>query len=133
MTGSWDVAFTSDIIRTHLEGCDAIVTFDGHGVSGHSNHISCFSAVKRISSDTDVECYALQSFSRAFKYSGWLTFVFDRLLLNPKCDIIYILSPLDVMNHVFGAMQQHKSQLVWFRYLYLAFSRYIIINTLRRI
>lgn len=27
-------------------------------------------------------------------------------------------------------MGEHKSQLLWFRYLYLIFSRYIMINTL---
>lgn len=29
------------------------------------------------------------------------------------------------------AMAQHKSQMVWFRRLYIRFSRYMIINTLR--
>lgn len=31
------------------------------------------------------------------------------------------------------AMKRHKSQMVWFRYLYVAFSRYMVINTLRKI
>ena len=31
------------------------------------------------------------------------------------------------------AMKQHKSQMVWFRYLYIMFSRYMVINTLRKI
>lgn len=31
------------------------------------------------------------------------------------------------------AMRQHKSQLLWFRRLYIHFSRYMIINSLREI
>lgn len=34
---------------------------------------------------------------------------------------------------VVRAMKKHNSQMVWFRYLYVMFSRYMVINTLRRI
>lgn len=33
---------------------------------------------------------------------------------------------------LYKAMTQHKSQFVWFRRLYLVFSRYQLINTLQR-
>jgi N-acetylglucosaminylphosphatidylinositol deacetylase len=32
-----------------------------------------------------------------------------------------------------SAMYEHKSQLVWFRHLYLVFSRYMVVNELKRI
>lgn len=32
-----------------------------------------------------------------------------------------------------NAMQAHKTQMIWFRRLYIDFSRYMIINTLREI
>jgi hypothetical protein len=40
---------------------------------------------------------------------------------------------LQVVNNVYGAMQQHKSQLKWFRLLYLLFSKYVIVNKVERI
>ena len=33
----------------------------------------------------------------------------------------------------FNAMKKHKSQLVWYRYLHIFFSRYIYINKLRKL
>lgn len=30
-------------------------------------------------------------------------------------------------------MRQHKSQMLWFRQLYITFSRYMVINTLREV
>lgn len=38
-----------------------------------------------------------------------------------------------VASQVWAAMRKgHASQMLWFRYLYLAFSRYLLVNTLRR-
>lgn len=37
------------------------------------------------------------------------------------------------VNIVRRAMRQHKSQMLWFRKLYIIFSRYMVINTLREV
>lgn len=37
------------------------------------------------------------------------------------------------VNIVRRAMCQHKSQMLWFRKLYIIFSRYMVINTLREV
>lgn len=37
------------------------------------------------------------------------------------------------VNIVRNAMRQHKSQMVWFRKLYIIFSRYMVMNTLREV
>lgn len=42
----------------------------------------------------------------------------------------YIL-PWDSRALIHKAMKQHRSQLLWFRRLYMLFSRYMLINTLQ--
>lgn len=37
------------------------------------------------------------------------------------------------MRQIQVAMRQHRSQMVWFRWLYIYFSRYMLINSLREI
>lgn len=49
-------------------------------------------------------------------------FVFDRCILTWR-----------EANEVRFAMRQHKSQMSWFRWLYVYFSRYMYINSLREI
>lgn len=59
------------------------------------------------------------------KYVGALDLFTSHLTSTFLC----LGSPLPVWR----AMRRHRSQLVWFRYLYMLFSRYVTINTLRRI
>lgn len=130
MTIDWNTEDVADIIEKHVKTKEVILTFDSYGVSGHTNHKACYQAVKELSKK--FECYQLQSCSLLVKYLGWLTVIFERLLYSKTSDI-YLLSPLQVINNVYGAMQQHQSQLKWFRLLYLAFSKYVIVNKVERI
>lgn len=56
----------------------------------------------------------------------------DALISSFHSTFLYVSSPLLYIT-AWRAMWAHRSQLVWFRYLYMLFSRYVLINTLKRI
>ncbi|KAF9580643.1 N-acetylglucosaminyl-phosphatidylinositol de-N-acetylase, partial [Lunasporangiospora selenospora] len=47
-------------------------------------------------------------------------------------ELLFVSSPSGIVQAK-GAMQKHESQMVWFRKLYVIFSRYMSINELRRV
>eukprot|EP00834_Sanchytrium_tribonematis_P002571 NODE_82_length_22625_cov_0.476516.p12 type:complete len:189 gc:universal NODE_82_length_22625_cov_0.476516:12714-12148(-) len=100
-----------------------IYSFDGYGVSGHINHISIYEALK--SSNTPF--YALESVPLYRKYIG----IYDLLFAAFSSNLI-ISSPKQAFTG-YQAMLQHQSQLLWFRYLYLLFSRFIWIATFKKV
>ncbi|TYI31161.1 hypothetical protein ES332_A05G434100v1 [Gossypium tomentosum] len=113
-----------------------IITFDSYGVSGHCNHGDVHYGVRKFlhdSSPGNIEAWELVSINIMRKYSG----LFDIWMSN-----------LDVMQHPSGvmhcllnehplksfqAMAEHSSQWVWFRKLFVSFSSYTYVNTLRKI
>lgn len=90
-----------------------VYTFDEYGVSGHMNHIAIYDALKA----SNIRFHALESVSLWRKYIG----VWDMLL---AADSVVTTSVAG-----YRAMLCHWSQLVWFRWLYLLFSRYMWVNT----
>ena len=93
---------------------DFVVTFDDWGISGHPNHRS----LGRMKLDSKV--LHLHSTNVLSKYN-------ILSILFPRSDSLVFLSP---PWFAFRAMQHHRSQMLWFRYLYLLFSRYTILNEL---
>jgi N-acetylglucosaminylphosphatidylinositol deacetylase len=71
-----------------------------------------------------VKLYRLESISLIRKYIGILD------LFYPKRQEIQLISPPFSYLSTHKAMRQHTSQLVWFRWLYVTFSRYMFINDL---
>ena len=102
------------------------------GVSGHPNHIACFHALQYLYTNgllpTDVQVFVLETVSLLRKYSS----IFDFFLSSVRSTFLNIASPKDVFS-IYSAMREHRSQLVWFRYLYLVFSRYIFMGSCKRI
>lgn len=128
----WDPNLVASIIEGTVRNDETIVTFDNYGISGHTNHKACHLAVQLLAKRTERSCYQLSS-SRIFvKYLGWTSLLFERLTFDETTEV-FMISPLQVINNVYGAMQQHKSQLTWFRVLYLIFSKFVFLNTLTRI
>jgi N-acetylglucosaminylphosphatidylinositol deacetylase len=130
----WEIEKLSRIILHYIEkiDCNLAITFDSGGISGHSNHISCFHALQYLYTNgllpTDLQVFVLETVTILRKYSSLIDLIpsfFRSTFLN-------ISSPMDALA-IYSAMREHRSQLVWFRYLYMAFSRYIFINTLKRI
>jgi N-acetylglucosaminylphosphatidylinositol deacetylase len=105
-----------------------VVTFDDRGVSGHPNHIATgkgtIHAVTAYSKTADIViyCVKLDTTNCLRKFSGPLDIILSLCLSdmvvvsrNPMC--------------AYRAMKAHRSQMVWFRYLFIIFSRYTYVNT----
>eukprot|EP01102_Stenamoeba_stenopodia_P001850 TRINITY_DN11673_c0_g1_i1.p1 TRINITY_DN11673_c0_g1~~TRINITY_DN11673_c0_g1_i1.p1 ORF type:complete len:289 (-),score=45.65 TRINITY_DN11673_c0_g1_i1:54-920(-) len=115
-----------------------LITFDEKGVSSHPNHCSAYQAVKLVLDRSKIKDrlvgYALITHSLARKYSGlldaWiLTPLQERRIANNKRLLFYTPQ----LSAAREAMVAHRSQLVWFRHLFIAFSTYTFVNILRPI
>ncbi|KAF2432408.1 phosphatidylinositol glycan class L [Tothia fuscella] len=129
---------------------DAIVTFDAGGVSSHPNHYSCyFGAVQFIKTlmsrhsgwECPVALYTLTSISMWRKYLFVLDAPFTILAcIGRRKEISAMPSPLLFVSGLGGyraawqaMVTAHKSQMVWFRWLYITFGRYMVMNDLRKV
>ncbi|KAK6192837.1 hypothetical protein SNE40_004238 [Patella caerulea] len=134
----WD----NDLVcKEILDACtkivpDIIITFDDYGVSGHQNHISLFHAIRTIVKNrvwknklpTIPVVYSLDSISLWRKYISILDLLVT-LLIHRKLYISSLKQALLTQKAMFA----HRSQLMWFRRLYIIFSRYMFINTFTQI
>lgn len=106
------------------------MTFDAGGVSGHSNHVALHTAVRALHSNGKLpkgcSVLTLQSVNVLRKYLAVLDLPWS---LSAPQDVLFVLTGEEVARAK-RAMSCHRSQLLWFRRLYLLFSRYIRINTL---
>lgn len=111
---------------------DAVCTFDREGVSGHANHRAIFYAIAslKLAEQLPKRCrvLTLDTTNAVRKYS----FVFDLLLTLALSRHWCVASWRDVQT-VRQAMAEHRSQMVWFRRLYVLFSRYMVINSWREL
>ena len=133
ITQYWDSALIADVVRPYIlqHNIDTILTFDDHGVSGHPNHQSLPSAVReliRSHNSSPPQLFTLVSVPLTAKYIGVVS-----PLLAKATRYFHSPSPVFVSGmreywRAIQAMRQHKSQLVWFRYLYVLFSRYMWVN-----
>eukprot|EP00095_Tigriopus_kingsejongensis_P010300 maker-scaffold148_size310697-snap-gene-1.19 protein:Tk10300 transcript:maker-scaffold148_size310697-snap-gene-1.19-mRNA-1 annotation:"n-acetylglucosaminyl-phosphatidylinositol de-n-acetylase" len=129
----WREELVSEVIlhTTEVNDIDVIVTFDRYGVSGHKNHTSVYNAMallcleKRLPRTCRVFC--LRSVNMLRKYS----FLFDLPMSFLLAPVSYIASIQDWLT-IQKAMAFHYTQYVWFRKLYMLFSRYVLINTLEQ-
>lgn len=103
----------------------AVFTFDERGVSSHPNHIAVSKALSTVATrdktDHSIKFYQLESVNLLRKYSGCLDLMWSMLsnFLFAK------FSPLAA----YRAMSVHRSQFVWYRRLFVLFSRYSYVNT----
>jgi hypothetical protein len=78
-------------------------------------------------SSTPLQVWQLESVSLLRKYSGLVDVIWSMLLARPLQQAVAVSSNPFVS---YRAMQAHHSQFVWFRHLFVIFSRYTFINTL---
>ncbi|NXO36146.1 PIGL acetylase, partial [Locustella ochotensis] len=132
----WDTQLLATLVLKHIEAknVDLVVTFDAGGVSGHANHISLYSAVRYnvckllwVLPWTGCRVLVLESVNLFRKYISFLDVLISCLL--PR-DALFILTEEET-EQAKRAMRCHRSQLLWFRQLYLLFSRYLVVNSLR--
>lgn len=119
-----------------------ILTFDRLGISSHPNHYSLFYGVQHLLVSApfrrhQLRAYALVTEPLLIKYSGWLgllsRWIFYRHTSKGDATSLGLparryTSGLPSYLITFYAMTQHRSQMVWFRWLYLFFSRYLWVN-----
>lgn len=115
----WPASKIQETVRSHVSKFRAtcIVTFDQEGVSGHRNHISC-SAIQPIS---NIRVLHLESVSILRKFTATIDLGVTFFAKKP-----YVVA--GSLRSV-KAMFCHRSQLEWFRFLYICFSRYMTINS----
>lgn len=118
----WDEVNIAKDIISFLETnyFDSIVTFDEHGISGHKNHISCYKAVDLLKKVDRGNVFS-------FKFLKSVCF-FEKYLFYLKFTSYSI--PISGILFGFKCMQFHRTQLLWFRYIYCIFSNYMVYNTL---
>ncbi|TBU00151.1 putative GlcNAc-PI de-N-acetylase [Hamiltosporidium tvaerminnensis] len=115
----WDTNEIVSIIRFYnlIYNFNCIFTFDRNGVSNHKNHISLFFATRKFRQEIPVKCYYLNSKNIWYKY-----FIDFSLNKNSFCSgIIKYFTSIRMMLF-------HKSQILWFRILYIFFSNFMIYN-----
>lgn len=147
--GRWPQEASKEGFRATI---DVLITFDSNGISGHPNHISLFHGAKHfISSLADlslywanpVSLYTLTSISIMRKY----TFIFDifpslidAIFLNIKrgltsnklpTSLIFLNGPEQLRCAQNTMKSCHRSQMKWYRWGWIIFSRYMSINDLR--
>ncbi|NXM08167.1 PIGL acetylase, partial [Tyrannus savana] len=132
----WDTHLLATIVLKHIEAknINLVVTFDAGGVSGHANHISLYSAVRysvlSLQPHLGVawcRVLVLESVNLLRKYISFLDVPISCLL--PR-DALFILTEEET-EQAKRAMRCHRSQLLWFRHLYVLLSRYMVVNSLR--
>ncbi|KAJ3019211.1 hypothetical protein HKX48_002287 [Thoreauomyces humboldtii] len=154
MDVAWKASVVADVVKTCVaaRAVDVIITFDAGGVSGHPNHKALYDGLryfmnlpsplptggtKAPPSRTPI-CYSLTTVTLLRKYLS----LFDvgatviPQLVRGYCkredgSAVFVALPRQVLAGR-KAMQRHRSQLVWFRHLYIVFSRYMVVNDLRR-
>ncbi|XP_058822285.1 N-acetylglucosaminyl-phosphatidylinositol de-N-acetylase [Topomyia yanbarensis] len=130
----WKTVTIANQILKHLEALDAdlLLTFDKDGISGHPNHSAIYYATASLCLSglipTKCRVLTLESINLCRKYISVLDLPIT-LLLSTHWVVLSWHSRRAVQN----AMRLHRSQLVWFRKLYIKFSRYMVINSLREI
>ncbi|KAL1922111.1 uncharacterized protein VTP21DRAFT_10753 [Calcarisporiella thermophila] len=130
----WSEKLVSEVVGEYVKryDIDTILTFDDGGVSGHPNHRACYRGVRDfVRNHTAPSAYALTTVSLARKYTALFDLSLSSFLLS-QSDLFLISSPADFLASQ-RAMRCHRSQLVWFRHLYVLFSRYMWMNDFQRI
>ncbi|KIY47889.1 LmbE-like protein [Fistulina hepatica ATCC 64428] len=146
ITDTWDAATIVEVTRPYVtaHNITTILTFDRRGVSSHPNHKSLSHGLKYMveTSALDVarpRLYSLISVPLGIKYLSILAPLQAHLDIymsslmggssppNARMPLVFVS---DVTRYLTAlrAMRQHASQLVWFRWLFVLFSRYMWVN-----
>mmetsp|Transcript_16944 Transcript_16944/g.42967 ORF Transcript_16944/g.42967 Transcript_16944/m.42967 type:complete len:273 (-) Transcript_16944:80-898(-) len=147
-SNSWDAglicAHVDTVARGLVKDCGpggVVVTFDNYGVSGHPNHVAVHTGVREFAGSAHgralgaggVRYLELESVGFARKYIGPFDALVDLLAARasePAEHGRLVVSSTDA-GLSWRAMAAHASQFVWFRRLFVAFSRYTFLNCLR--
>lgn len=120
---------------------DVLITFDSQGISSHANHISLYHGALHWLAKADptgakVTMYSLTTANIARKYMSLLdapfTFLSTVLIRQDSADRLLFFSDFFGYRKAQKAMTEgHVSQMLWFRWGWIWFSRYITVNDLK--
>ncbi len=122
--------YLDSFVRNNNINC--IITFDSYGISGHKNHIALNKAIKSFkTSNSNISYYELITTNIIRKYMGLLDCIYSVLeyIVFGNIYVFFHFSPY----FVHECMKCHFSQYVWYRKLFIIFSRYTTINTIKQI
>ncbi|KAA3678510.1 N-acetylglucosaminylphosphatidylinositol deacetylase, partial [Paragonimus westermani] len=128
-------SIASQVRRTCTEwGIETVVTFDTHGVSLHPNHCALSRAIyldrKFSRSSPYSELYFLKSLPVYRKYFSIVDATCDLIFAWRRTQHLTLLVPFRMLYLAYTSMLAHRSQLLWYRWLYIWFSVYMYKNTL---
>ncbi|KAK9829581.1 hypothetical protein WJX72_006605 [[Myrmecia] bisecta] len=127
----WDAALIAEHIARQ------VVSFDAGGVSGHPNHCAIYKGLLHYqmklhaAASPGPAIWTLVTTGMLRKFSSLCDLPLSLVESRGRQDIVCYIS-LRPWKGV-CAMVCHWSQLVWFRWLFILFSRYTFVNTLRRL
>ena len=131
----WDLDEVESTVTNYVKDnrIDCLITFDEWGISSHVNHKSLNKAISKIKHKNEKlivytlkTCFVLRKYF--FIFDLLPTLIFDLIKSNDE-NLLFLSSPNDYILNI-RAMFEHKTQLLWFRYLYIISSRYMFINFL---
>lgn len=131
---NWRAELIAKQILNKLESLDIeiLITFDRDGISQHPNHIAIYYATASLCLagliPNGCKIFTLDTINICRKYLS-LFDILSSFLLSTN----WFILNWNEYKVICNAMRQHRTQLVWFRKLYIIFSRYMIINSLREI
>ncbi|MED6290354.1 hypothetical protein CHARACLAT_012193 [Characodon lateralis] len=131
----WSVSLVSSAVLKNItaHAINMVLTFDGRGVSGHANHVAIYKAVRHLASTGELSkgcvLLSLETVGLLRKYISFLDLPFSWLLPSH----LHCVVGSKGYKQATAAMLRHRTQLLWFRYLYITLSRYMFINTFQTI
>lgn len=143
---TWPAEYIENIVKDYIQKnqITKLITFDHYGISGHKNHIAIYEAVCKLyrsikvnslnkeSTQPELQIWLLESVSLFRKYLAAFDIFFTVIMAWWHHDWnMQIISSLNDYLNIVYALRQHRSQMLWFRYLYSSTSRYMFINTLK--
>ncbi|WVQ85689.1 hypothetical protein IAT38_007855 [Cryptococcus sp. DSM 104549] len=153
MDTQWDDKLIAQLVEETLatKSIELIITFDDQGITHHPNHVSlprALSLLPHTSSSPSLRVLTLLSPDTLLKFTGPLYILYLHLrsalssfpAFEPLLALLedgesrgerhVVVSDFRQYSTAVNAMRKHGSQLVWFRWLYLAFSRLMWVNEL---
>ncbi|KAG1753594.1 N-acetylglucosaminylphosphatidylinositoldeacety la se [Suillus paluster] len=146
ITQEWDAEIIAEVLRPYVieHHITSVLTFDTKGISLHPNHFSlplgASHLIKSLSSSSHASVprlFSLVTVPVLPKYTGLSYALLARLPVVSQAFLAFkpMVDPLPVF--ISGipdylttarAILAHDSQMAWFRYLYMTFSRYMWVN-----
>ena len=160
MKDGFDERWPAEVVASHVEAsvrrvsADVVLTFDERGVSGHPNHTAAYRGVlhwmaaahQGTNESTRRQQQARQQWGvrDGVKVAKvWVLVsanVFRKfIMMADVCATFFLLEPRNTLvaasnpAQMMRAMSMHESQWVWYRKLFVFFSRYSYVNTLKRV